>query len=82
MINSNCTVLSTKGLESVTHLTVPTYFSAGVALRDSICAAESCTCSSDNECFRPSTKCECPCTSPLEFEYCQSHFPNSSLGEF
>lgn len=43
----------------------------------SLCAAESCTCSSDNKCFRSFTKCECPCTSDLEFNYCRSEFPNS-----
>ena len=53
------------------------YLSTGVALRDSLCAAESCTCSSDNKCFRSFTKCECPCNSDLEFNYCRSEFPNS-----
>lgn len=51
----------------------------GVSVRDTVCAAESCTCSFDKECSILSPKCECPCTSPLEFNYCRSQFPNSSL---
>lgn len=52
----------------------------GVAVRDSMfCVAESCSCSSDHKCSYLSPKCECPCTSPLQFNYCLSQFPNSSL---
>ncbi|XP_068714497.1 VWFA and cache domain-containing protein 1-like [Montipora foliosa] len=52
----------------------------GVAVRDSMfCVAESCSCSSDRKCSYLSPKCECPCTSPLQFNYCLSQFPNSSL---
>ena len=41
------------------------------------CVAESCSCSSDHKCSYLSPKCECPCTSPLQFNYCLSQFPNS-----
>ena len=53
---------------------------AGVVARDSLCASSSCSCSSDNECSRlAGLKCECPCTSTLEFFHCRSQFPNSRL---
>ncbi|XP_022802239.1 VWFA and cache domain-containing protein 1-like [Stylophora pistillata] len=51
----------------------------GVAVRDSFCPQEACSCSSDNVCFLLNPTCECPCTSPLEFHYCRSLLPNRSL---
>ncbi|XP_015763441.1 PREDICTED: VWFA and cache domain-containing protein 1-like isoform X1 [Acropora digitifera] len=52
----------------------------GVAVRDAkFCVAESCSCSSDRKCSYLSPKCECPCTSPMQFDYCPSQFPVSSL---
>ena len=47
-------------------------------MRDAkFCVAESCSCSSDRKCSYLSPKCECPCTSPMQFDYCPSQFPLS-----
>ncbi|XP_068714502.1 VWFA and cache domain-containing protein 1-like [Montipora foliosa] len=51
----------------------------GVAVRDSFCSAEKCFCALNGECSLSNLICECPCTSPLEFYYCRSLFPNSSV---
>ncbi|KAL9960900.1 hypothetical protein ACROYT_G034408 [Oculina patagonica] len=50
----------------------------GISVRDQVCPAGGCTCSSDKQCNQ-FLSCECPCTSPLEFHYCRGEFPNSSL---
>ena len=58
------------------------FLSAQVLSREipSPCVISSCSCSSDNECSTlTNSKCECPCTSALEFFYCRSQFPNSRL---
>ncbi|XP_078343118.1 VWFA and cache domain-containing protein 1-like [Oculina patagonica] len=51
----------------------------GIAVRELFCSAEACPCSSNNTCPYTGLTCECPCTSPLDFHYCRSQFPNSSL---
>ncbi|XP_068714501.1 VWFA and cache domain-containing protein 1-like [Montipora foliosa] len=51
----------------------------GVAVRDSFCRADKCFCALNGECSLSNLICECPCTSSLEFDYCRSLFPNSSV---
>ncbi|XP_074609249.1 VWFA and cache domain-containing protein 1-like isoform X2 [Acropora palmata] len=51
----------------------------GVVKRDAYCAAEKCFCALNKECSPSNVTCECPCTSPLEFDYCRSLFPQSSV---
>ena len=53
--------------------------SVGVAVRDSFCSSDSCTCASDNECSVSKPVCECPCTSSMQFQHCRFQFPNSRL---
>ncbi|KAL9960898.1 hypothetical protein ACROYT_G034406 [Oculina patagonica] len=51
----------------------------GVTVRELFCSAEACPCSSGNKCPYTGLMCQCPCTSRLDFHYCRSQFPNSSL---